>query len=105
MISLTPEQVAQRLAEYQQRKATLEAENARLAAVREANRQAIYEHMANQYKRKKTDKRERCVECNTTIKPKSVAFVRRVEVNVSRMGYTQGWVNRWTCVKCKEKKQ
>ena len=103
MITLSPEQMAEKLAEYKLRVAAKDEANAMLDKMRADQREkqtAFWAKMNKPVFVKSTEKPYKCAGCNATIPKGSRALVKCENVNVSGFGWQGQMLTRHFCLVC-----
>jgi hypothetical protein len=102
MINLSPEQAAEKLEEYKQRKDALEVYNAELESMQKSQRekQVLFWERINKPHSHKLEKPQKCICCNASIPAGSVAVVKAKLHNVSGSGWSGQFLTEYTCLVC-----
>ena len=102
MINLSPEQQAERLAQYRLKKAAIDKTNAEYTKMQEdqKKKQKDFWNRINQPRIVKTEKEHKCVSCNCTILAGSKAVLKAKLKNVSGSGWNGQFITEHTCLVC-----
>jgi hypothetical protein len=105
MINLSPEQQAERLAQYRAKQAEIEKVNAEYLKMQQDQKAKQIKFWAkiNEPHIVKTEKKHKCANCNCTIQAGSKALLKNSLKNVSGSGWTGQFISEYVCLVCSGK--